>query len=60
MCIKIQITVCIFKDESILNLIYVTENSFHYMSWKFNTEISNWVYRGTFRPGTCEIQHRSI
>ena len=24
MCIKIQIKVCIFQDESILNLIYVT------------------------------------
>ena len=23
MCIKIQIKVCIFKDETILNLIYV-------------------------------------
>ena len=25
MCIKIQIKVCIFQDDSILNLIYVTE-----------------------------------
>ena len=31
MCIKIQIKVCIFSDESILNLIYVTEKKFHYM-----------------------------
>ena len=31
MSIKLQIKVCIFCDESILNLIYVTEN----------TEISN-------------------
>ena len=31
MCIKMQIKVCIFKDESILNLIYVTEKNFYYM-----------------------------
>ena len=31
MCIKIQIKVYIFKNESILNLIYVTEKNFHYM-----------------------------
>ena len=31
MCFKIQIKVCIFKDESISNLIYVTEKNFHYM-----------------------------
>ena len=43
MCIKIQIKVCIFKDKSILNLIYVTEKNFYYMQWKFNTEISNSV-----------------
>ena len=29
MCIKIQIKVCIFEDESILNLIYVTEQNFN-------------------------------
>ena len=29
MCIKIQIKVCIFLDESILNLIYVIEKNFH-------------------------------
>ena len=28
MCTKIQIKVCIFLDESILNLIYVTEKTF--------------------------------
>ena len=28
---KIQIKVRIFKDESILNVIYVTEKNFHYM-----------------------------
>ena len=31
MCIKIQLKVCIFQDESILNLILVTEKKFHYM-----------------------------
>ena len=31
MCIEIQIKVCIFEDESILNLIYDTEKNFHYM-----------------------------
>ena len=31
MCIKIQIKVCIFKNESILNSIYVTEKNTHYM-----------------------------
>ena len=31
MCIKIQIKVCIFLNESILKLIYVTEKNFHYM-----------------------------
>ena len=31
MCIKIQIKVCILYDESILNLIYVTEKNFHYL-----------------------------
>ena len=40
MCIKIDIKICIFKDEIILNLIYVTEKNVHYMLWKFNTEIS--------------------
>ena len=29
MCIKIQKEVGIFKDRSILNLIYVTEEKFH-------------------------------
>ena len=31
MCIKIEIKVCIFYDESILNLIYLTEKNFRYM-----------------------------
>ena len=31
MYIKIQIKVCICKDESILNLIYVTEKNIHYI-----------------------------
>ena len=31
MCIKFQIKVCIFYDDSILNLIYVTEENFHYI-----------------------------
>ena len=31
MCIKVQIKVCFFKDESIFNLIYVTEKKFYYM-----------------------------
>ena len=31
MCIKIQLKVWIFKDESIFNLIYVTEKNLHYM-----------------------------
>ena len=29
MCIKIRKKVCSFKDESILNLIYVTEKNVH-------------------------------
>ena len=29
MCNKIQIKICIFQDESILNLIYVTEKNVH-------------------------------
>ena len=32
MCIKIKNKVCIFYNESILNLIYVTEKNFHYIS----------------------------
>ena len=31
MCIKIQMKVCIFYEEIILNLIYVTTKKFHYM-----------------------------
>ena len=31
MCIEIQIKVCIFQGENILNLIYVAEKNFHYM-----------------------------
>ena len=31
MCIKIQMKVCIFQDESILNLIYVPGENSHYM-----------------------------
>ena len=31
MCIEIQIKVCAYQDESILNLIHVTEKNFHYM-----------------------------
>ena len=31
MCSKIQIKVCIFQEESVLNLIYVTEKNFRYM-----------------------------
>ena len=30
MCIKIQTKVYILQDESILNLIYVTDKTFHY------------------------------
>ena len=32
MCIEIQLEICIFYDKSILNLLYVTEKNFHYMS----------------------------
>ena len=31
MCIKIKIKFFIFQDESILNLIYVTEQNFDYI-----------------------------
>ena len=31
MFIEIQIKVYIFKDKSILNLLYVSEKNFHYM-----------------------------
>ena len=31
MCIKIKIKFYIFQDESILNVIYVTEKNFYYM-----------------------------
>ena len=31
MCIKIQLKVCIFENESILNWIYVIEKNFHHM-----------------------------
>ena len=43
MCMKIQIKVCIFYGVSILNLIHFTEKKFHYIKWKFNTEIANSV-----------------